>query len=66
MAIWRTRFACWVSKATRVQAPTNTEIIILIAFPQQQWLHQRTSILRYTYIVGLVKIILDFAIFTVY
>jgi hypothetical protein len=28
---------------------THSEYVILIAFPQQQWLHERASILFYTY-----------------
>jgi hypothetical protein len=40
---------------------THSEYVILIAFPLQQWLHKRGSVLRYTYIVCLVlnKIIDD-------
>jgi len=34
---------------------THTGCVILIAFPLQQWLHDRTSMLRYTYIACLVK-----------
>ena len=32
---------------------THSECAILIAFPLQQWLHERALMLRYTYIVGL-------------
>ena len=46
MTIWRMRFACWITKAT----DTHTEYAIVIAFPLQQWLHERASMLRYTYI----------------
>jgi hypothetical protein len=46
----RMRIARWISKAT----DTHSEYVILIAFPLQKWLHERTSILRYTYIVCLV------------
>jgi hypothetical protein len=42
MAIWRTRIACWIPKATN----THTNCAVLIAFPLQQWLHERASILR--------------------
>jgi len=45
MTIWRTRMACWIPKATN----TQTECVILSAFPLQQWLHERASVLRYTY-----------------
>jgi hypothetical protein len=42
----RMRFACWITKATN----THSEYVILIAFPRQQWLRERASVLRYTYI----------------
>jgi hypothetical protein len=45
MAIWRTRIACWIRKAT----DTYSEYVILIPFPLQQWLRERTSMFRYTY-----------------
>jgi hypothetical protein len=48
--IRRMRIACWVTKAT----DTRSEYVILIAFPRQQWLHERTSMLRYMYIACLV------------
>ena len=48
--IWRMRIACWIPKATE----TDSEYVILIALPQQQWLHERGSLLRYMYIVCLV------------
>jgi hypothetical protein len=46
MKIWRMRIACWITKATN----THTEYVTLTAFPLQQWLHERTSMLRYMYI----------------
>jgi len=46
MTIWCMRTACWVSKATNC--------VTLIALPLQQWLHERASMLRYTYIACLV------------
>jgi hypothetical protein len=42
--IWRMRFACWITKATK----TRPEYIILTAFPLQQWVHERAWMLRYT------------------
>jgi hypothetical protein len=48
--IWRTRIACWLPKATN----TQSECAILIAFPLQQWLHERSSVLRYTYFACLI------------
>jgi hypothetical protein len=46
----RMRITCWKPKATH----THSEYVILIAFPQQQWLHESASELRYTYIASLV------------
>ena len=43
-------FACCITKITG----THSECVILIAFPLQQWLRERASILRYTYIDSLV------------
>jgi len=44
--IWRIRFASWMPKATN----TYLEHVIRIALPLQQCLHERSSVLRYTYI----------------
>jgi hypothetical protein len=33
-------FACWIAKATDI----HSEYVILIAFPQQQWLSERALI----------------------
>jgi hypothetical protein len=46
MTIWRMRIACWLTKDTN----THSEYVIIIAFPLQEWLHERVSMLRYTYI----------------
>jgi hypothetical protein len=51
VGVWRTRFACWIRKATN----THAEYVIHFAFPLQQWLHERPSTLRYTYIACLVE-----------
>ena len=40
------RIACWITKA----ADKHSEYVILIAFPRQNWLGERTSVLRHTYI----------------
>ena len=45
MAVWRMRIACWIPKAT------NTQYVILIALPLQQWLQEPCIIVRYAYIV---------------
>jgi len=36
------RFACWITKAT----DTHSEYVILFAFPQQQWLYERASVVH--------------------
>ena len=48
--IWRMSIACWITKGTN----THSEYVILIAFPLQKWLHERASMLRYTYTACLV------------
>ena len=47
--IGRMRTAYWITK------PTNalSEYVIVFAFPLQQWLRERISLLRYTYIACL-------------
>jgi hypothetical protein len=52
MATWRMRIACWRPKVEN----TVSERVILIAFPLQQWLHERAILLRYMYISCLVYI----------
>ena len=42
ITIWRMRVACYLPKATN----THPEYVILNAFPLQQWLHERVSLLR--------------------
>jgi hypothetical protein len=46
MAIRRTRFACWIPKATS----THSQYVTLTAFLLQRWLHE---VLHYTYIACL-------------
>jgi len=46
MAIWHMRIACWISKVTNV----HSEDVIIVAFLLHQWLHERASMLRSTYI----------------
>jgi hypothetical protein len=43
MTVWRMRTACWIPKAT----DTHLEYAIYIAFPLQQWLRERASVLRF-------------------
>ena len=49
----RKRISRSVPKATN----TLSEFVIHIAFPQQQWLHERASLLLYTYTACLVSFI---------
>jgi hypothetical protein len=51
--IRRMRFACWITKA----ADTHSKCLILIACPQQQWLCERVSLLRNSYIFGLLNLL---------
>ena len=44
MSIWRMRIAYWITKAT----DTRSEFVVVIAFPLQQCLHERATLLRYT------------------
>jgi hypothetical protein len=55
--IRRMRFAFWITKAT----DTHSQYIILIVFPQQQWLRDRSSLLRYLYVACLLKILFEYA-----
>jgi len=48
---WHVRIACWTTKATN----TLAEYGIRIAFPLQQWLQERASVLHYAYIACLVN-----------
>jgi hypothetical protein len=48
--IGRMRFAYRITEATN----THSEYVIFIAFPRQQWLRERASMLRYKYIACLV------------
>jgi len=50
MSIWHMRIGCWEPKATN----THSDYVILTAFPREQWLHERATMLRYTHIACLV------------
>jgi hypothetical protein len=52
LTIRRMRIACWMTKATN----THSEYVIFIAFPLQQLLLGRASMLLYTYIACLVEL----------
>jgi hypothetical protein len=45
------RFACWITTVTH----TPSKCVILIVFSRQQWLRERSFLLRYTYITCLVE-----------
>jgi hypothetical protein len=45
VTMWRMHIAWWIPKATN----THSEYVILIDIPQQQWLLERASMLRYMY-----------------
>ena len=49
--IRRMLFARWVTKATHTHTHTHThsEYVVRFAFPLQQWLHERASLLRYVH-----------------
>ena len=44
MTTWSVRIACSIPKATN----THSEYVTLIAFPVQQWLHERSSVSCYS------------------
>ena len=49
MTLWRMRIAGWIPKAKN----THSSCVLFIAFPLQQWLHERASMLRSMYIARL-------------
>jgi hypothetical protein len=50
MTIWRIHITFWITKDTN----SDSEYVIFIDFQLQQWLHERTSVLRCRYIACLV------------
>jgi len=48
MTKWRMCIACCITKTTN----THSDYVILTAFPLKQCLHERASILCYTYIAS--------------
>jgi len=48
--IRRMSITCWIPKTTN----TRSEYVVLTAFPLQKWLHERDSLLHFTYIACLV------------
>jgi hypothetical protein len=61
ITIRRMRILCWIPKAKR----THSQYVTLIASSLQQWLHERPSVLQYTYIVRLVGLLYSHALFQV-
>ena len=53
MTIWHMRIACWLPKATS----TYSEFVMFTDSRLKQWLHERASMLRFTYIACLVKVL---------
>jgi len=49
--IRRMRIECWTPQATN----THSECVILITFPLQQWLYERTSVLHYNTLPVLIQ-----------
>ena len=56
MIIWRIHIACWISTAT----DTHLEYVIRIAFPPQQWMYQRPSMLCYSTLFVITEILFLF------
>jgi hypothetical protein len=52
LVIWCVRLACWIPKAANI----NSEYVILIALSRKQWVCERPSVLRYTYVPCLVSV----------
>jgi hypothetical protein len=50
------RIACRITKGT----DTHSEYVMLIAFPRQQWIRERVSVLRYTYMVNNRRVFVPF------
>ena len=59
MTMWRTRISHKVPKS----ANTHSEHVIVIAFHLQQWLDERASILRLTYIACLGVVVVVVVVF---
>ena len=49
MTIWRMSIACWIPEAT-----THSQLVTIITFPLQRWLHGSSSALHYAWIARLV------------
>ena len=58
MKIWCMSIACWMPKATNV----NAGCVIIITFLLLQWMYERASMLLLTYIACLVNIPIPFGL----
>jgi len=54
ISLWSIRIACWIPKSKN----THSKYVIHITFPLQQWLHERVSVLHYTYLACLVVFVI--------
>jgi hypothetical protein len=52
------RIACWITKATN----THSKYVMFIAFPLQQWWHERASVLRCSTLAVLLLAVLLLAV----
>ena len=55
--ILRLHFAWWVTKATNTY--THSKYVILFGFLRKQWLRERASLLRYSYIAFLFQTVVE-------
>jgi len=58
MSLRRMRIACCMPKVTN----TPSKYVILALFRRLQWLHERVSLLRHTYLAFLVIVYMDFVL----
>jgi hypothetical protein len=58
VTIWRMRIACWINNII----DKRSEYVILIAFPQQQWLRERATMLNCSFIACSVFFVLSYII----
>jgi hypothetical protein len=56
--ICRMRFACWITKVT----DTHSKYVMFIAFPLQEMLYERASLLPYMYIVLFVMLCVTYCL----
>ena len=54
------RIARWIPKGTN----THSEYVIPIAFPRQQWLHERALLLHYSILAVLIGMLFTLVVYT--